>query len=136
MVAQDWAEMLPQHFHCGICTTDVFISYTPGILCFLQWLSIEIITKLSGDISHILNNYLEYSKSIKLGDFVKAFVVPDAWWLLCRKLSNYWDQCNLIGASQSLITCLNYMHPATYMCACSFIYIILNYHIINVKFWK
>lgn len=69
--------MLPQRFHCGICTTDVFISYTSGILCFLQWLSIEIITKLSGDISHILNNYLEYSKSIKLGDFVKAFVVPD-----------------------------------------------------------
>lgn len=36
MVAQDFEKMLPQHFHGGIRTTDVFISYTPytpGIMC-------------------------------------------------------------------------------------------------------
>ena len=48
---------------------------------FYSGFQIEIITKLSGDISHILNNYLEHSKSIKLGDFVKASVVPDDYYV-------------------------------------------------------
>lgn len=44
---------------------------------FTNWFSNRNIYKITGDVSHILNNYLEHDKSIKLKNFVKVFVGPD-----------------------------------------------------------